>query len=586
MCQLLRPIALCTALALLATAGCKADEIPAELFSNCPPPVQSAAVRISAGHEHTCLIDGEGHLWCWGTGALGLADTDNAATPRRVVQLDDVRQVAADSTSCAVLGDGSVSCWGDADAQLLPEDVDQSPIPVQVAGLDEAQAVAVGGSFACALHRERWVSCWGQNDDGGLGTGNTTEKKGVVTVELPDDPVRLAAGSGTACAVLINGGVACWGEANYGQLGRDVSNVGAPDVVPGVSCATDVFVGDDHACAIGEGGKVSCWGLNNDQQTGDRAASAYIEGDWITPAATPLPGLSDVLAGGGGEGHSCVVTKGKGALCWGSNEHGEGGDGTGVSKSAPTALDVAEVDAVAVGGGHGCALTGDDDVWCWGENRRGQLGQGAFPDATGIVAIPDSAAGKGLSAAGATTCMLVGSQPVCWGFNRYGQASAVDKRTAVSEPKPALTSGEFSQVAAGGTVSCGIDKSKVVQCWGASAYDSGADVFNRFEAKVAVVPNPYKADSNNHTYRRTERLRFINLPGRCQIDIYDVAGQRVWTFFHDDLGKGEESWQQLTENRPSIFGQSMYSGIFFYKVTSMVPQSMGKTQAGTFLVIK
>ena len=114
----------------------------------------------------------------------------------------------------------------------------------------------------------------------------------------------------------------------------------------------------------------------------------------------------------------------------------------------------------------------------------------------------------------------------------------------------------------------------------------GADVFNRFEAEVAIVPNPYKADDDLHSYLRQESLRFINLPGRCRIDIYDVTGQRVWTQFHDDLTTGEDSYYQFTENRPYFYGKALYPGIYFWKVTSLMPESMWQTQAGTFLVIK
>ena len=114
----------------------------------------------------------------------------------------------------------------------------------------------------------------------------------------------------------------------------------------------------------------------------------------------------------------------------------------------------------------------------------------------------------------------------------------------------------------------------------------GMAVFDRLEARVKVVPNPWKANDDQHTYLRKQDLRFTNIPGRCQIDIYDVAGQRVWTFFHGNPDQAEVTYLQFTENRPSAFGQSMYSGIYFWKVTSLMPGSEGKVQKGTFMIIK
>ena len=114
----------------------------------------------------------------------------------------------------------------------------------------------------------------------------------------------------------------------------------------------------------------------------------------------------------------------------------------------------------------------------------------------------------------------------------------------------------------------------------------GAAVFDRLEEQVRVVPNPFKVDSDLHTYNRQQNMRFTNLPGRCQIDLYDVTGQRIWTFYNQDPLKGEVTYIQLAENRPSNFGEAMFPGIYFWKVTSLMPGSEGTTQTGTFVIIK
>jgi len=115
----------------------------------------------------------------------------------------------------------------------------------------------------------------------------------------------------------------------------------------------------------------------------------------------------------------------------------------------------------------------------------------------------------------------------------------------------------------------------------------GAATFDRMEVRIKVVPNPFKADDNLHTYNRKQALRFINLPGRCQIDLYDLSGQRFWTFFNDNPLTAEVTYKHLTEgSRGTGFGEVLFSGIYFWKVTSLMPESMGKVQKGTFVVIK
>jgi len=114
----------------------------------------------------------------------------------------------------------------------------------------------------------------------------------------------------------------------------------------------------------------------------------------------------------------------------------------------------------------------------------------------------------------------------------------------------------------------------------------GADVYDTLSKQVRVVPNPWQKGDALHTYKGTQVLRFTNLPGRAKIDLYDVTGQRIWTAYHDNPLRGEWTWNQFSENRPSDFGEAIFSGIYFWKVESMMPGQVGKVQTGTFVIIK
>ena len=52
--------------------------------------------------------------------------------------------------------------------------------------------------------------------------------------------------------------------------------------------------------------------------------------------------------------------------------------------------------------------------------------------------------------------------------------------------------------------------------------------------------------------------------------------------FVNDPNTGEISWSQKTYGG----SRSLLSGIYFWRVTSLMPESEGKTQSGTFVVIK
>jgi hypothetical protein len=112
--------------------------------------------------------------------------------------------------------------------------------------------------------------------------------------------------------------------------------------------------------------------------------------------------------------------------------------------------------------------------------------------------------------------------------------------------------------------------------------------------QVAVVPNPYRGDVFYHHYdppweRPTGKWntwyendrrvhQFINLPERCEIKIYTLAGNLVNTLQHNDPEKGFEDW-----NLTSHVGQAIASGIYLFTVED---KKTGQVQVGKFVVIK
>jgi len=89
-----------------------------------------------------------------------------------------------------------------------------------------------------------------------------------------------------------------------------------------------VSAGGAHTCGVTPGGAASCWGLNSSGQLGDGTTT-----DRLSPVAV-AGGLS-FAAVSAGDLHTCALTAGGAAYCWGYNGDGELGDGTTTNRLSP-----------------------------------------------------------------------------------------------------------------------------------------------------------------------------------------------------------------------------------------------------------
>ncbi|CAM3714312.1 IPTL-CTERM sorting domain-containing protein [Paracidovorax anthurii] len=444
----------------------------------------SGVAAIAAGLNHTCVLTTAGAVQCWGNninGQLGDGTTTRRTTPVTVSGLGSgVAAIAAGSShTCAVTMAGAVRCWGDnTNGRLGDGSSTQSLIPVAVSGLGSgATAIAAGNAHTCALTTAGAVRCWGANSNGQAGDGTISIQRNTPTAVsgLGSGVAAISARNSHTCAVTVAGAVLCWGNNPDGRLGDGSTTQSAtPVAVSGLGAGVAaVSAGTSHSCALTTAGAVRCWGLNSNGQLGDGTTTQR-----TTPVAVSGLGAG-VVAIGPGANHTCALTTAGGVLCWGSNALGRLGDGTTTDSLAPVAVSGLGSGVVAIGSGnfHTCALTTAGAVLCWGSNSNGQVGNGVFSiQETTPVAV--SGLGSGVTAIAVGnfhTCALTTAGAVlCWGANfdgRVGDGSTTNRNS----PTPVSGLGAGVAAIAAGDHTCAVTTAGAVLCWGGNTYGQLGD---------------------------------------------------------------------------------------------------------------
>lgn len=334
------------------------------------------ATALSANDGHTCALLDTGSVKCWGrntSGELGLGDRGNRG--------DDAGEMGDD---------------------LLPVDL----------GADRtATAIAVGEVHTCAILDDGTVKCWGGNSKGQLGLGDSANR-GDDAGEMGDAllPVDLgtgrtataiAAGGEQTCALLDDATVKCWGANDSGQLGLgDTANRGdelgemgydLPAVALGTGrTATAISVGGHHVCARLDNAEIACWGsdLRGELGVGEHSTRGDNTGDSAGEMGDALltvdlgAGRTAVGISASGNHATCALLDDATVRCWGYGVFGILGQGSSNNVNDPGSLAAVDLGtgrtatAIATGDSHACAALDNGTIKCWGNNNFGQLGVG------------------------------------------------------------------------------------------------------------------------------------------------------------------------------------------------------------------
>lgn len=384
---------------------------------------------ITAGGQQSCVLANNGVAKCWGDnryGELGLwddrdqtvwDDRDRGVNEGELgaalsgVWLDSEHNarliVTGHRHTCAALRDSeaAIRCWGGIEVNGTERW--QGHLQFQ----QRVRVMAAGAFHTCALFEDGSLTCWGRNDCGQLGLGDTQDRDPlqnaatVAALSPVDFEATLKVGSFSTggkhtCAVLQDYSLRCWGDNHTGQLGlgdsvnrglvpQDLSQERSQVDLGLNRTAKLVVAGENHTCAILDNDALKCWGANDEGQLGlgdtrSRGAAPQEMGDSLPEVNLGGPHARGLALG---RYHTCALLDDATVRCWGINDNGELGLGDTLARhyafggDAPSGQTVAlgtigRVRQLSAGTSHTCALLDDGTVKCWGWNASGQLGQG------------------------------------------------------------------------------------------------------------------------------------------------------------------------------------------------------------------
>jgi alpha-tubulin suppressor-like RCC1 family protein len=392
-------------------------------------------IEISSGEKHTCVLMSTGMVKCWGDNNFGQ------------------------------LGKGDSTDWG-----TNPQQMGDALTPINFGPGVKVKSISAGGFHTCAVLETDALKCWGWNEDGQLGLGDTNSRgdsPATTPNQLPainlgaNRKVKgVSAGGYHTCALLDNDTVKCWGISDVGQLGLESNNSFGNqantmgDSLPIVNLGKgltpiSIISGWAHSCAQLSDGTAKCWGWNEFGQLGigdklDRGIQSKQMGeDLVAISFGPNKKITKLVPG---QHHTCAHLSDLSMRCWGKNDRGQLGvednDNRGDSPAnSGTRLDEVKIKLpikqMGVGLNHSCAILINQTVYCWGQNSSGALGQGSTLDRGGRpgdlsedlvpVALGTLAIVKKISIGGEHSCAILDDYTVkCWGLNDSGQLGQGD----------------------------------------------------------------------------------------------------------------------------------------------------------------
>jgi len=354
----------------------------------------------------------------------------------------------------------------------------------QTPQISAATAFSVSTFNACILATTGKTSCWGSNDFGSLGAGDSHTLETTPVAVAGPAFIAISTSDFSSCGLTAGGRVWCWGELPAPGPNRTPPTSTIPVEQPaGPASFVAISTGLRYVCGLDAAGVAYCWGAN--------FAGVLGVGDTVTRTSpTLVAGGLRFKSIGASIVDTCGLTTAGVAYCWGENSDGSLGVGStggrAVLSPTPVRGNLAFA-SLGVGADVTCGVQANGDGYCWGINTASEAGSGLSTPTSYIT--PTLVAGgvhfKSITpghvdSIDQSTCgIATDNTAYCWGLNDKSQLGTfVESQcfylpaTATGHPGcdlgPAVIAGlgPVEAIEPGIDHSCALTVAKQVMCWG------------------------------------------------------------------------------------------------------------------------
>ncbi|CDE14898.1 putative uncharacterized protein [Clostridium sp. CAG:470] len=280
---------------------------------------------------------------------------------------------------------GKVYGWGqNNNGQLAQGNTTNYSTPVYM-GIDNATDIATGAYYTLVLKEDGTVWSAGYNGNGELGNGTTANKTNFVQVikndgEALDNIKAIAAGYNTSYAITNDGEVYTWGYNGKGQMGFGDTSSRTSATKTTLAGIKQISAGEHYTIALAEDGTVYVSGRNTEGQLGignDSTIYTWSKMKNINGTAQ----MENVKQVATGIYHTVVLTNDGNMYATGYNNVYQLADGSSSTKTklqpmkSSDGSNMKNIKSIYAEGYNTFAITNENELYSVGYNNYGQLVQ-------------------------------------------------------------------------------------------------------------------------------------------------------------------------------------------------------------------